>query len=114
MPKEPLTQQQEFIPLAEKYRKNGFDYELMQRIDDVVIYKQILNTYLVAFEVFEVRKHKASVFAGINYEARETSPSNEAWGNNAFTVSNLLLAEAKMKQILENIENKKNSSLKVL
>lgn len=93
-----------FRKLPEKIRKNGFDYQLIRRIDDVAVYSQSDEGKLVAYEVFEIRKAEAGEFMGKTVEAREKMPSNEEWGNNAFTVHTLDRAFQYVKEILKRIK----------
>lgn len=101
---ENLTTLEAFSPLPKIYNKYGYLYELIKRVDDVVIYSQKTSGKIIAYEVFEIRKQKASSWGNVLFEAKEMSPSSESWGKNAFTVKTILRAEILMKQILENIE----------
>lgn len=92
-----------YIPLPEMIRKNGYDYKQIRREGNVAIYEQMDAGAHVAYEVFEIRKQPASEFNGIRYEAKERMPSNEEWGQNAYTVHDLSAAERRMKEILEKI-----------
>lgn len=101
------------IRLSEKYRKNSYEFELVKRVDDVAIYRQIdpETGKRVAFEIFEVMQKGAWELNGKAYDPKETTPSNEQWGIYGFTVSNIAKAEEKMGILLERIKNRhiKNS-----
>jgi len=70
-------------------RKNGFDYELVERNDNVAIYKQVDNTLsqqmIVSYEVFIIKTRKEGRIGDNIIEAGEIFPSNESFGKSAWT-----------------------------
>lgn len=98
-----VTHTKDFLRLPEAFNKNGYNYKLIYREDDVAIYSQNINDNQIAFEVFEVRKNKQFEIDGRIIPARESVPSSEQWGNNAFTVHSLLEAAKYMERIKERI-----------
>lgn len=70
-------------------RKNGFDYSLIERSDNVAIYAQMEGGRFIGFEVFEIKKLAAAVWKGRNYPAREKFPANSDFGKKAFSVRSL-------------------------
>lgn len=95
-------------PLPQQYRKNSYDFNLVEREGDVAIYEQIDpdTKRRVAFEVFEVLKKPERNIGERVVEANEGCPSNEDWGTFGFTVWTLEAAKEKQKMLLENIQNR--------
>lgn len=75
--------------LPEKLRKNGFDYELVQRDANRAIYKQHVSENCHYWEVFRIRKRKESIFKGKQIPEREIFPSDEDFGYTAWTCMTL-------------------------
>jgi acetoacetate decarboxylase len=98
--------------LEQHQRKNGFDYELVERNDKAAIYKQVENygennEYIVAYEVFLIKIRKDKSIVGNFIEGGEIFPSNEDFGKNAWTYSTFL--ETLKDQALKKAYNKYNS-----
>ncbi len=105
------TLKTEYQRLPDNFRKNSFDYSLIERVGDVAIFKQYdarEEIDFVAYEVFEIRKQNDAEVFGKKILAKETCPSNGEWGNNAYTVYTIEQAKSKMKQILEVISSRKS------
>lgn len=98
-------------PLPISYNKNGFTFNQIIREGDVAVYEQIIpeTGKRIAYEVFEVMKKKAATINGSIIEARETSPSNEQWGTNGFTVYDLSHAKVKQGILSQAIRNRQES-----
>ena len=92
--------------LATTYGKNGHQFNLVQRDGDVAIYAQ--DEPANYFEVFEVQKNKERFVGGRFIEASESTPSNEQWGQQGFTVYGILAANKKAKELREKIDRRKN------
>ncbi len=102
-------------PLEKHYKKNGYAFNLVTRIDDVAIYEQIIPEIgrIGGYEVFRVVKHPEKNINGRIIEARESTPSNEQWGVLGFSVSSISEAKARMAQLLrKDIEAKDGESLR--
>lgn len=93
--------------LPEKYRKNGYDFTLVERTEDVAIYKQTDETSLIAYEVFEVMKYPERMIGETKIAATEASPSNEMWGSKGYTYRNLEDAKERAGIIGSQIEARK-------
>lgn len=93
------------IPLSTTYRRNSYDFELVDREGDVAIYAQIDpdSKRQVAFEVFEVMKFPEREMFGATVSAREATPSNEQWGSHGFTVWTLDAAKSKQSELQTRI-----------
>lgn len=95
-----------YLPIPDFYKKNGYDFKLIKRQGDVAIFSQYSEGEIIAYEVFEIRKQKEADWGEIHYEAKERIPSNEEWGNNAYTVWTLKEAMAKVAEIQLAIDNR--------
>lgn len=107
--------------LETKFTYTDFEYEQIDRTDNVAIYSQRLVEVdkIVAYEVFEITRQEAgermSFGNKIVYEAKEMYPSNEAFGVTAWS----FMAKDKEHALLffseldkEVIERNKNKTLK--
>lgn len=96
-------------PLAISYSKNGYNFALVKRVEDVAIYKQTSQETgrTLAFEVFEIQKNKTKNFGGKIIDPWESIPSNEDWGRLAFTVWSIPKAEEKMQYLLDQMGKRK-------
>lgn len=99
-----MTTKKQYIKMPNVFLKNGYKFELVKRVDDVAIFSQHMDDQIVAYEVFEIRKQQENEFNGIKYDAKEKSPANEQWGQNAYTVGTIGRAEIRMQEILESIK----------
>jgi hypothetical protein len=76
--------------LQKTERKNGFDYNLLDRTDNCAIYEQIDykddgSEYIVAYEVFVIKKREESKIGDRTIEAGEVFPGNESFGSDSFS-----------------------------
>ena len=97
--------------LQKHQRKNGYDYELFKRCDNVAIYKQMENyqqenEFIVAYEVFQVKIRKDKTIKGSFIEGGEVFPSNEDFGKHAWCYSTF--NSTNNEKALENANNKYN------
>lgn len=94
--------------LPDNYRKNGYEFNLIERNGDVAIYEQIepITQRRVAYEVFEVMKYPERVIAGQTVIAREGTPSNEMWGQFGFTIWSLDDARQKKDLLTTKLEER--------
>lgn len=90
--------------LPTQYRKNGYDHEIIYRDTSYVISRLTSSgtNKFICLEVFKVKIQKPSQLFGNYTEDTETTPSNEEWGTDGFTVYT-------MEQALEKIEWLKRS-----
>jgi len=102
--------------LPEKLRKNGYDYELLERCDTHAIYKQIDNkengdSIIVAYEVFEIKKREDCEINGVKIEAGEIFPGNSAFGRYAWSCAtfNGSKIEEGLKRAYERYNEMKNN-----
>jgi hypothetical protein len=92
------------IPIKENFSKGGFDYQLIDRKEDVCIYAQSDEGKLIAFEVFKVNQNPDREMFGKAYEASESVPPTTQWGSNAFTVHTIEQALLKQAVIINHIK----------
>lgn len=95
-------------PLPDQYKKNGYDFNRIDREGDVAIYEQIEpeTNRRVAFEVFEVMKYPEREIGGVVVPAKEATPSNEMWGTFGYTVWNLGAANEKKDLLMAKIQER--------
>ena len=98
--------------LASNYSKNGYDFNLVSRNGDVAIYSQHDKEtgQLLYYEVFIVQKNKERTIAGNIIPASESSPANEQWGSEGYTMTDLTSARSK-EQILHQIVDRRKNRL---
>jgi hypothetical protein len=72
--------------IPEVYRKNGYDYKLISRSDNVAIYEQTDNGKFIGYEVCRIKIALAGLVFGKWQDVREILPSSSEWGRNAYTV----------------------------
>lgn len=82
-------------------RKNGFDYVQLRKTESAYLYAQRLkdSETCVGYEVFQRRENRPYSIAGIEFPASVAYPSNEAFGNWAWTYRTLENAEARLHAI---------------
>jgi hypothetical protein len=97
------------IPLPSRYSKNGYSFTLVERVDNVAIYRQVdpQTTAIVAYEVFRVQKRPDKNIKGRLILSRETPPSNEQWGILGFTVRSISAAKERSTLLLQIDETSK-------
>jgi len=100
------------IPLPEKYRKNSYEFSLVERTGDVAIYEQRepLNNRVIGYEVFEVQKQEEGEAFGRPVVAKELTPGNEQWGYLGFTCVSLGAAKGKAQMMIHR-QNERGSKI---
>ena len=107
----------ELTPLTE-YTKNGFYYQLVERQGDWAIFRQstIKDSTApfnvgMAWEVFKIKVSKEAEMTVKNEEGqdvvvkfapKECAPSNESFGNGAWSCPTLKRAKEKLAEAIEN------------
>lgn len=87
-------------PLAKRFRSKGFDYELLDRVGDVALFKQTKPIISRAsFEVVIVQRHDGYSLAGTHVPPAETMPPTSLWGRLGFTYSDLAAANKKFREL---------------
>jgi len=82
--------------------KNGCYYQLLKRSEKVAIYEQRYAHFgmIIGYEVFIIRIRQAAEFHGIQFEASESFPGDEAFGSTAWTFSTETIAEKKYQELI--------------
>ncbi len=71
--------------LPEKFKKQGFDYEQIERNALTAIYSQSLDGSVVAYEVIRIAVVKEGEMFGKLMPEREVLPGAELWGIRGWT-----------------------------
>lgn len=87
--------------LPEKFKKQGFDYEQIERNALTAIYSQSLDGEVRAYEVIRVTVAPAGEIMGNPVVEREIMPGAEQWGIRGWTYWNLEKAQSRARE-LEN------------
>lgn len=97
--------------LSNNYRKNGYEFNIVQRNGDVAIYSQHSQEtgQIIYYETFIVQKNKERTIAGKLIPSSESSPSNEQWGSEGYTTTNLESALLKAITLGQTVDRRKNS-----
>ncbi len=86
--------------LATTFRKDGFDYEQVERHGNAAIYKQSKGPKNVHFEVGRIRQNKERQQFGVTIPAAESWPSSEEWGIRAWTYTDLTHAQTRLATLI--------------
>lgn len=78
------------------FRKNGFDYRLVERRGNTAIYRQMKGNTVYSFEVGRIRESRSKEQFGVVIEAAESWPSSEEWGIRAWTYKDLRRARERL------------------
>lgn len=95
------------------YTKNGFYYQLVERQGDWAIFRQSTvkdstspMDIGIAWEVFKIKVSKEceAMMGGVlvKFEAKECPPSNESFGNGAWSCHTLERAREKLAEAIKN------------
>jgi hypothetical protein len=92
-------------PLAKTFRKDGFDFAQIDRVDDVAVYHKTKGAQVESFEVVIVQKRAEHTWPnGDTTPAHESMPSSESWGTLGWTLPTKLQAYSKVAEVLESIK----------
>jgi hypothetical protein len=89
--------------LPEKFKKQGFDYEQIERNALTAIYSQSLDGQVMAYEVIRVTVAPAGEIMGNPVVEREIMPGSEQWGIRGWTYWDLEKARDRAKELEERI-----------
>lgn len=82
-------------PLPETFRKRGFDYSLIKRLNDWGFYRLSIDGEVFGYEVSKIKKLPNRTIKGKVIEAREALPSDEEFGWLGFSYLDLACAKRK-------------------
>ena len=103
---EKTTETIEYLPIKKEFRSKGFHYLQIQREKDGAIYEQTSKTGKKTYEVIEIHRHDGYSIAGQKFPPAEMYPSNSQWGGIAWTCQTKEAAEAKLKWVVERMEER--------
>jgi hypothetical protein len=90
-------------PLPTRFRHDGFDYQQIAREGDAAIYEQRWTTRCcnssVSYEVIRIRRREGFHIDGRFVEPAEVYPNSDAWGVDAFTLTDKEAAFAKLREV---------------
>ena len=78
----------EKVLLENKFKKRGFDYELVVRQGDLAIYELKADNQVSGYETVLIQESKERVIAGIVIGASEHLPGNEQFGTKGWSYQN--------------------------
>lgn len=85
-------------PLPTSFKKDGFQFDQIERRGNLAIYRQHKGK-IEAFEVVKIKQRNAWSAFGRNFPAAEHYPASESWGTDGFTLPTLADARAKMQSL---------------
>jgi hypothetical protein len=89
--------------LPTKFKKQGFDYEQIERNALTAIYSQNLDGEIRAYEVVRITVAPAGEIMGNPVVEREMLPGNEQWGIRGWTYWDLEKARARARELEERM-----------
>ena len=94
-------------PLPDRFRFDGFDFELVQREGDVALLRKSKPHHRdPSYEVVIVQKHKANKWPnGTSSPDRESMPHIGQWGTTGWTYSDLPSAKTRFNTLVNAAED---------
>ena len=89
--------------IVKHFKKNGFCYELMREGKRALIYKQLMNEELRAFEVHKKRMRKARIINNVKLAATNRLPTDEDFGVWAWSILSYERALIKFEEIEDDL-----------
>jgi len=89
-------------PLPRRFRHHGFEYRQLAREGNAAIYEQIwlgCSEASVCYEIIRIRRRDGFWIDDRFVEPGEIYPKSEAWGVDAFTLTDKDAAFAKLRQM---------------
>jgi hypothetical protein len=97
----------EYLPLPDTYKDHSMTFRLVKRVGMVALFA----AGTLEYEVMVIRRRKASTFPdGRTYPAKECTPSDEQWGQYAWTYTDEDRAEERFRML---VEDQKEATAKV-
>ena len=94
--------------LEKVFIKAGFRHELVQRKDNVAIYRRTqLGSKFPHYEVIQINSHNGYNLGGSYITAAETYPGNSLWGLQGWTHQTLESAEKNYNKLVKKKVGKK-------
>ena len=95
-------------PLATEFKKDGFAFTMLDRIDDVAIFEKRCDA-VVSYEVVVVQKHPERNIMGRVIPPGEGMPSTEQWGQKGWTLTTPERARLKLNEIVARERSKEGA-----
>lgn len=92
-------------PLATTFRKDGYGFRLLDRIDDVALFEKRCGGH-VSWEVVVVQKYGERTIAGKAVPATEAMPPTTSWGQKGWTLTTIERAREKLGEIVQRERGK--------
>lgn len=90
-------------PLAATFRKDGFDWSLVERQGNIAIYKQT-KPGVERFNTIHIQSHNGREIGGKLFEPAEFMPSAEQWGRLGWSYFTL---EGAREKVVEELASRK-------
>jgi hypothetical protein len=93
--------------LPQKFTKKGYKHTLIEREDDVALYKRqrVENSKVIHYEVVIITSHNGTTIEGNYIEPGELYPSSSQWGERGWTCITLEQAETRYKAVKKWVKN---------
>lgn len=93
-------------PLPTTFTRGGFLWNVLKRVEDVVLVEQVCSS--PHFEVAVVQKRRAKRMPdGSTTKAKESMPSDSQWGSAGWSFMARDHAEAKFQEVLKKRQKKR-------
>jgi hypothetical protein len=90
----------DYAPLAARFKRHGFDFELICRVGPIAIYKRSRRNHSLSFEVVVLRPTPERTLPdGTIVPAKERYPTSLEWGEYGWSCTSLDRAQAKFRQL---------------
>lgn len=88
-----------YQPIPNHFRKDGFDFNLLDRRGLVALFHKTKKPRIESFEVVVLVEAEEREFPnGLKSPAKEIMPASEQWGQKGWTCTNLEDAKAKFEE----------------
>lgn len=92
-------------PLPTTFRKDGYNFRLLDRVDDVALFEKSCGGH-VSWETVVVQKYGERTIAGNAIPATEAMPPATSWGQKGWTLTTIERAREKLAEIVERERRK--------
>jgi hypothetical protein len=100
------------IPIPSKFRADGYDFTLLDRVDDWAVFRKTKGE-IESYEVVVVQKRPAHTWPnGNTTPAHEAMPSSEMWGTAGWTLDTQAKAYSKVADLLKTRQTRLRASIK--
>ena len=93
-----------YIQIPREFKKNGMNYILLFRVENICIYTQFYGDTKVGYEVHRIRKHEGRCISGNEIKPAEYLASNEEFGRFAWFYSSIDDAFTKASELFPELE----------